>query len=61
MPERYLKIKQACIERGGSEEDCEELAARIYNDTRKPGEVPMGPNYEERVKKHREKKESKDS
>ena len=49
MPAKYEAIKKACMERGGDEQECAQLAARIYNSQRKPGEVPMGPNYEERA------------
>ena len=49
MPAKYDAIKKACMERGGSEDECQALAARIYNAQRKPGETPMGPDYEARA------------
>lgn len=31
MPKQYLKIKNDCIKKGGSEKSCKTKAAKIYN------------------------------
>ncbi len=50
MPKAYEDIKRHLLSKGFSEKEAEGSAARILNSKiRKPGEVAMGPNYEQRA------------
>jgi hypothetical protein len=53
MPAKYEAIKKSYQQAGKSNLIAEKLAAMTYNSQRKPGQVPMGPNYEQRARKAR--------
>ena len=49
-PKVYEQIKAKFMKMGESKKEAEGRAARIWNSKiRKPGEVAMGPHYEERA------------
>ena len=51
MPAQYEAIRDKLQSEGKSRKDAEKHAAMIYNARRPKGATPMGPHYEERVKK----------
>ena len=51
MPAKYEEIRDKFLTQGYSRRMAEMRAARIYNAQRKPGQTPMGPQYEAREKK----------
>lgn len=53
MPARYDAIKQSFLEKGFSEDEAQERAAKIYNATRKHDEPSLA---EYRKKEHKKKK-----
>jgi hypothetical protein len=53
MPKQYEEIKKSELKSGKDLKTAERIAAATYNKNRKPGSTPMGPNYEQRVKKGR--------
>jgi len=41
MPDKYIKIRDKCIKKGGSKKSCQTKAAKIYNAQRKRGQKPV--------------------
>ena len=41
MPRKYEAIRDKCMSKGSSKDDCQAKAARIYNAQRKPGQAPV--------------------
>ena len=50
MPAKYEKIKASELKSGKPLKDAERIAAATFNKQRPKGAVPMGPNYEQRVR-----------
>jgi len=53
MPVQYERIRDSYIASGKSSKVAKKLAAMTYNAHRPAGAVPVGPNYEERARKHK--------
>lgn len=51
MPARYEAIRDQLIENGTPEKEAKEMAAKIYNSSRKVGEPPVHGKEKKRKKK----------